>query len=209
MPVITSIKPQKYQKRLKIYLDGKYGFSIDLKNFVKLKLKIEQNLSDAEVIAITKKSDLQSIYDKILKFGSLRPHSEKEYTDWFIKHKVSKSLYEELFNRLKNLNFINDEKFATWWIEQRKEFKQKSKIALTFELKNKGVEKSTIEKVLVASGVDELTTANKLLEKKSYIWNNMGAYEARIKKSQFLARKGFKWEIIRKVVDVDQNGEND
>jgi len=40
MPVITSIKAQKNQKRVNIYLDGKFSFGLDLENFMKLQLKV-------------------------------------------------------------------------------------------------------------------------------------------------------------------------
>ena len=73
MPAITSIKPQKNGKRVNIYLDGEYGFGLDLENFVKLGLKVEQEFTDEEIEKIIKKAEFQKVYDKILRFGSLRP----------------------------------------------------------------------------------------------------------------------------------------
>src|SRR3990170_3150167 len=126
MPIITSIEPQKNNKRVNIYLDGKFGFGLDLENFVKLGLKVEQELSEKEVKEIIKQSEFQKTYDKILRFTSLRPRSEKEFRYWLKKHKVPKSIHEDLFNRLKRLDFLNDKKFAVWWVEQRLQFKFKS-----------------------------------------------------------------------------------
>jgi len=68
MPQITAIKPQKNQKRVNIYLDDKFGFGLDLENFLKLGLKVEQELSDAEVAEIIKKAEFQKTYDKVCKF---------------------------------------------------------------------------------------------------------------------------------------------
>ena len=48
MPTITSIKPQRNQKRVNIYLDGKFGFGIDLENLVTLRLRVEQELTEEE-----------------------------------------------------------------------------------------------------------------------------------------------------------------
>src|SRR3990170_1732991 len=122
MSIITSIKPQKNKKRINIYLDDKFGFGLDLENFVKLGLKVEQELSEEEIVKIVKKAEFQKVYDKILRFGSLRLRSEKEYRSWLKKHKVHKSLHEELFNRLARLDFLNDKKFASWWADQRIQF---------------------------------------------------------------------------------------
>ncbi|OGM25147.1 hypothetical protein A2962_02485 [Candidatus Woesebacteria bacterium RIFCSPLOWO2_01_FULL_39_61] len=203
MPTITSIKPQKNKKRLNIYLDDKFGFGLDLESFVKFGLKVGQGISEEEIRKIVNESEFQKNYDKILKFGSLRPRSKKEYNDWLKKHKVHESLHAKLFNRLKYLDFINDKKFALWWIEQRVAFRSKSKRVLIQELRSKGVDKDIVDDVLFESELDELKVANKLLEKKKYRWEKLGDYEARIKKSQFLARNGFDWETIKKVLKVD------
>ena len=42
MPIITAIKPQKNKKRVNIHLERKFGFGIELENFVKFGLKVEQ-----------------------------------------------------------------------------------------------------------------------------------------------------------------------
>jgi len=106
MAVITSIKPQKNKKRVSLYLDGEFGFGLDLENFVKLGLKTGMRLKDEEIREIVKKAEFQKVLDKLLKFASLRPRSEKEFNLWLKKHKVHQSLHEDLFNRLKRLELI-------------------------------------------------------------------------------------------------------
>lgn len=200
MPTITSIKPQKNGKRVNIYLDGRFGFGIDLENFVKLGLKVEQELSDSDVEKIVKKAEFQKTLDKLLKFATLRPRSEKEIKDWFKRKKVHESLYKELFNRLKKLDLVNDREFAKWWVEQRQEFKPRAKRFMIHELRMKGVKKEIIDEVLGETRIDEEKIARELLEKKSYKWRSLPETKARQKMSQYLAGKGFGWETIDKVV---------
>jgi regulatory protein len=200
MPIITQIKPQKNRKRVNIYLDDKFGFGLDLENFMKLGLKVEQELTDEKIEEIIKKAEFQKIYDKILRFGSLRPRSKREYEIWLKKHKVHESLHKELFNRLKRLDFLNDEKFAYWWVEQRKNFRPKSVRVLKFELRQKGIDRKIIEKVLSETKVDEVSIAKKLVEKKKYKWQKLDEFTARRKKSDYLLRKGFKWNVISQVI---------
>jgi regulatory protein len=205
MPTITSIKPQKNKKRVNVYLDGKFGFGLDLETFVKLRLRVEQELSDEETEKIVKKSEFQSVYDKMLRFASLRPRSEKEYNSWLRKHKVHKSLHNELFNRLKRLDFVNDKRFAAWWIEQRQQFRPKSKRILNQELRVKGINKEIIDEVLKEEEIDEISAAKRVLTKKKYMWKKYQGFEKRVKMSNFLARKGYSWDTIRKVVgEFDQ-----
>jgi len=200
MPAITSVKPQKNKKRINIYLDGKFGFGIDLETFVKYNLKEGQELSEEAVTKIVKEAEFQKIYDKILRFASLRPRSEKEFHDWLVKHKIHKSIHNDIFNRLKRLDFLNDRKFAVWWIEQRQVFRPKSSRVLRQELIQKGVKKDLIEEVLSEAKIDEVTQAKRILEKRKYFWEKFDGFTARKKMSEYLLRKGFDWDVIEKVI---------
>lgn len=199
MPTITAIKPQKNKKRVNVHLDGKFGFGIDLENFMKLGLKVEQDLTDEEIEEVVKKALFQKTYGKLVKFATLRPRSEKEINDWLRKHKVHKSLHKELFIRLKRLELIDDKKFAQWWVEQRTTFRPRGKRALFAELSQKGINRDLINEVLIEVEIDEEKMARELLEKKTYRWKGLAKREAKKKMSEFLARKGFGWEVIKKV----------
>jgi regulatory protein len=209
MSVITSIKPQKNQKRVNIYLDGKFGFGLDLENYLKLNLKVEQEFSDKEIEKIIKKAEFQKTLDKLLRFATLRPRSEKEIRDW-IYRRIGKKYSEELFNkqslrlrqRLKRLEFLDDERFAKWWVGQRMQFKFKSKRQLVSELRIKGIDRNTIEDVIAGVNIDETKIAKKLIEKKKYRWEKLDKLKAKKKMTDFLARKGFGWDVIRSAIDV-------
>ena len=203
MPTVTSIKAQRNKSRVNIYLDNKFGFGLDLDNFVKLGLKVEQELSEEEVKEIVKKSEFQKTSDKLLKFATLRPRSEKEIRDWLKRKKIHESLHKELFNRLKRLELVDDVKFAEWWIGQRNQFKPRGKRALQAELAMKGISKEIISNKLSDLKVDEVKIATELLAKKEYQWKGLPKREARQKKGAFLARKGFTWEIIEKILNKE------
>ena len=200
MPTVTSIKPQRNKRRVNIYLDNKFGFGLDLENFVKLGLKVEQELSEEKVAEIVKKGEFQKTLDKLLKFATLRPRSEKEIKDWFKRKKVHESLHKELFNRLKRLELLDDAQFALWWVGQRNQFKPRGKRALESELRMKGIKKEVIAAVLSEFKIDEVKIAKTLLAKKAYKWQHLPSRDGRQKMAQFLARKGFNWEIIEKVL---------
>jgi len=199
MPTITSIKPQKNQKRVNIYLDDKFGFGLDLENFVKLGLRAGQEISDGEIEEIIRKSEFQITLDKLLRYATLRPRSEGEFKNWLRKHKVHTTIHKRLFNRLKRLELLDDTKFAKWWVGQRLQFKFKSKKELEYELKNKGIDRYIIEDTLSEVNIDEEKFAKGLLEKRKYRWEKLPKLVAKKKMTEFLGRKGFDWEIIKKV----------
>ncbi len=200
MSRITSVKIQKNKKRVNIYLDNEFGFGIDLENFIKLGLKVDQELSEKEVTEIVKKAEFQKVLDKILRFATLRPRSKEEINSWLKRKKVHESLYEELFNRLKRLELTGDRKFAKWWIEQRMSFRPKPKGILKQELRIKGVSKEIIKEVLEETEIDEKEIARELIEKNKYKWEKLSGFERKRKMSEYLGRKGFGWEVIQRMV---------
>ena len=199
MPQITSINQQKNKNRVNVYLDDKFGFGIDLDNFVLLNLKVDQELTDKEVESIVKKAEFQKSLDKLLKFATLRPRSEKEITDYFRRKKVHESLHKDLFEKLRHFELLDDMKFAKWWVEQRQNFKPKSARILKLELTQKGIVKEIIESVLGETKIDEEKMARDLIERKAYKWKGLSPKLARQKKSQYLFGKGFGWDVIEKV----------
>src|SRR3972149_4272596 len=204
MSTITQIKPQKNNKRVNIYLDGKFGFGLDVESLMTLSLKAGTELTEDKIQEIVKKAEFQKTLDKLLKFATLRPRSEKEIRDWFRRKKVHESLTPKLFERLTRIDLVDDKKFAEWWVGQRLQFKFKSKRDLENELRMKGVNRDIVSQVIseLVSQADAVRMAKELLEKIKYRWERLPRLEAEKKMSEYLARKGFNWEIIRKLVKV-------
>lgn len=196
MPIITSIKAQKNQKRVNINLDGSFGFGLDLENFMKLQLKVNQELTQEEINEIIKKAELSKSFDKTLRFVMTRPRSMKEVNDYFRRKEIDKSLQQNIIDRLIKLELLNDKKFTKWWVEQRLEFKHKSKKDITFELRQKGIDSQTINNVLDDSEIDESKIAKEIIAKKLYKWQKFDEKTQKQKISQYLAGKGFGWDII-------------
>jgi len=199
MPIITSITQQKNKNRVNVYLDDKFGFGIDLDNFVLLHLKVNQELTQEEVEKIVKKAEYQKTLDKLYRFVMVRPRSEKEVTDYFRRKKVHSSLFDKLLSKLKSLDLLDDLKFAKWWVDQRQSFKPKPKRIIKIELTKKGIIKEIIDNVLGETEFDESKMAHDLLTRKAYKWKGLEPREAKQKKSQYLAGKGFSWDVIEKV----------
>jgi len=202
VPIITSIKSQKKKERVNVYLDDKFGFGIDLENFVILGLKVDQEVTEIEIEKIVKKAEFQKTLDKLLRFATLRPRSEGEINNYLRRKKVHESMHSQLFDRLNHLELIDDEKFAKWWVEQRQAFRPKPKRILSNELRVKGINSEIIKKVVGEEEIDEEKMAKDLIEKRAYKWKNLEGFELKQKMSQYLAQKGFTWEIVEKVVKL-------
>jgi len=207
MPKITSFKSQKNASRVNVYLDGKFSFGIDLDNFVKFGLKVGDELSYEKVNEIVKKAEFQKTLDKLLRFTSIRPRSEKEVYDYLKKKKVYETLYSDLIGKLKYFDLLDDEKFTSWWIEQRLQFKSKSKKDIIWELGKKGIKRALAEKILKGHDFDEKKSAQDLISKYSYRWEGLDKKEKFKKESQYLLRKGFGWDVVKKALLFDPEGQ--
>ena len=190
MVKITKIKSQKNKKRVSIYFDGKFAFSLDADNFLKAGLKVGQKLSAKEVKNLIFKNEFHKLLDKTLRFISFRPRSEKEIVDYLRKKKIVPKLIEEIVKKLRSLGQIDDQVFAAWWLEQRANFRPRGKMGLRMELRRKGISEEIINGVL--ENLDELPLARKAMAKKI-------KEEKRI--AAFLSRRGFSWETIKIVLD--------
>jgi regulatory protein len=196
MPIITSIKQQKNKNRVSVYLDDKFGFGIDLDNFVLLNLRVNQELTEKEIEEIVKKAEYQKDLDKTLRFAMVRPRSKKEFIDYFKRKDFDASMHHMLIEKLIHLELLDDTKFAKWWIDQRIQFKNKSKRIIQMELRQKGIGKEIIDEAFGETVIDEEKMAKELLTKKMYKWKNLEPRLAKQKMAQYLAGKGFSWDVI-------------
>ncbi|MDO8503611.1 MAG: regulatory protein RecX [bacterium] len=145
----------------------------------------------------------EKVYNKIVRFATLRPRSEHEINLWLKRKKISTTTSSRVFNRLKNLNLIDDEAFASWWVEQRLTFRPKARRALSFELRQKGISRDTIESVLKNIEIpSETALAAELVAKKLPRFKDLPPEVRKKKLVGFLVRRGFSWETIKKAVDV-------
>jgi regulatory protein len=204
MPEVTLLKPQKNGKRVNVYLDGVFGFGIDLDNLVLSHIKIGSVLTDEEVQKIVRKAEFQKTLDKLLRFATFRPRSEKEIDEYLKRKKVHESMWKDLIEKLIHFELLDDAKFAKWWVDQRLAFKKISTRVLKLELGKKGIDKNTIDDVLEETPIDEEKMARELLAKRAYKWDKLDPKIAKQKKFQYLAGKGFDWEVVKKIL-ADEN----
>jgi regulatory protein len=201
MPVITGIKAQKSKKRVNIYVDGNFSFGLDLENLLRYGLREGKVITEEQIKEIVKKAEFSKVSDKIIQYGLVRPRSEKEFRDWLKKYKVHTSIHKELFKKLKRLELLGDKSFALWWISQRVQFRPKSKIVLSLELRQKGVSKEIIDEALSEIVIDEKSVAKEILLKKKRVWENLSPDQIKKRMYAILLSKGFSMTIIKKAVE--------
>ena len=93
---VTAIKPaMRNERRVNIYIDEKYEFSLDLAQVVDYKLKVGQKLTSEKIEEYKHASEFGKLYQRTLEWILMRPRSIKETRD----HLVSRRKKRELENR--------------------------------------------------------------------------------------------------------------
>ena len=143
----------------------------------------------------------------------MRPHSEKEIHDYLRKKTLTKKLrnrktgeiYEkkgvsslsvdQTMARLKQKKYIDDERFARFWVENRNQRKGISVRKLKTELSQKGVSADIQERIFAENLRSDADEIKKIIEKKSR------KYPDEQKLISYLARQGFSFDEIKKALN--------
>ena len=198
MRTITAIKPQKKNpRRVNVYLDGEFAFG--LSKLIVAWLKVGQTLTEEKIASLQAEDEQESVYQKALHFLSYRPRSTAEVRQNLNKRNVPEALIEATLERLQRSGLVNDEAFARAWVENRNEFRPRSKSALKMELRRKGLDDEVIQSVL-AEGVDEEALALQAARKYVRRLEGLERSKFRVKLNGFLARRGFSYSTIAPAV---------
>lgn len=138
--------------RVNIYFEGKYAFSLAALLVAERHLKTGLTLS-AEEVADLLSADL---YNKglaaALQLLATRPRSKSEIQQALRKKysEITSETISRILERLSELNYLNDESFAQFWVENRSAFAPRGRNLLRQELMKKGVPRDIIDAVIQA-----------------------------------------------------------
>ena len=135
---------------------------------------------------------------------SYRWHTQKEIEEKLLDKGYSREVVEVILRELEENKYIDDQRFTENWIGARAERKLIGKIRLKQELKNKGIEEATIEKniEMFLSQEKELELALQAARKKAFQANILERHKFIRRLTSFLQRKGFDYQIIRRVIQI-------
>lgn len=138
----------------------------------------------------------------VYKYLARRIRTEHEIRVWLGRKNSSEELQDKIIKKLVEMKLLNDFEYACSFIRTRNLIKPKPKKVITLELLRKGIEKQTIHKALQEIGVDEVAAAKSLFEKNKWRWEDLEDPTKKRKAQEFLARKGFSWDVLKNVVGV-------
>jgi regulatory protein len=205
---VTAIRVQKHHpNRVNVYVDNEYSFG--LTRITAAWLQVGQQLTAGKIAKLRADDARETAYMQVLRYLDYRPRSRAEVRRNLEKHAVSPDVIEDVFKRLERSGLVNDERFARDWVENRSEFRPRSRRALAYELHQRGLAETAIKKAL--EGLNEEALAYQAALKQSRHYQGYQDRDFRNKLGSYLARRGFSYEIIKNVVARvwDENQEHD
>jgi regulatory protein len=194
---ITAIKQQKKNRqRVNIYLDGEFAFG--LARIVAAWLQVGQEISDEKIAQLQAEDSQEVAYQRALRFISYRPRSQSEVQEKLQESNVPQENIDYVLDRLAKSGILNDESFAQMWVENRSAMRPRGRRALAYELRQRGVDRKTIDQAIAA--VDEEELAYQAAQKRARKLQGQEWTSFRQKMFRFLAQRGFMYELCAQIV---------
>ncbi len=193
---ITKIEPQKRQKnRSSVYLDDSFAFGIDDFDLFKLKLSVGQDISEECLTGIRETVLVSSAKNYGMKLCAAR-----SYTKAGLKRKMTEKGFGEweielTLSFLEEYRLLDDEEYVRRFVNDAVCLKGYGKFRIQNDLREKGIPKDVMEKVLAEFDFGRLEEemilplAQKKLGDDYSIRNIM-------KTKRYLASRGFGFEAI-------------
>ncbi|PIU41765.1 MAG: hypothetical protein COS99_03720 [Candidatus Omnitrophica bacterium CG07_land_8_20_14_0_80_42_15] len=134
---------------------------------------------------------------------SYRPRSIYEIRIKLEEKGYKGELIDKVIERLKGLHYLDDKNFAKFWVEAKMKLKPVGSMILKRDLEERGIEEALIGEAIKdkETDYDEFKTAYDVAEAKLATYGKIHKLKAMKRIYDYLVRRGFKFDIIRQVLD--------
>jgi len=149
--------------------------------------------------------DFHSLLNFAYFYLKFRSRTKKEIERYLIKKAAilhtNQDVVEKVTAHLEEIGLVDDKKFVRLFIEQRKLIKPKGEYVLRGELMKLGIEKNLLDEYFSQNSLDEEGLAYKTLSTRWVRYENLDSKKRFQKASQFMLRRGFNFDTIKKTID--------
>jgi regulatory protein len=186
-------------KRVNIFLDGKFAFSLEAEVVAKEGLQVEQVLSDEQIEALAGSDHFHRCLNAATLYLSYRLRSESELRERLHRRGFDGDTLEAVITRLKEQGLVNDMAFAQFWRDDRESFSPRSRWLTRLELRRKGVANDIIDQVVEAIDDDDSAYRAALSKARSLPRSDEQSFRHRL--GEYLKRRGFSYGVINHTVE--------
>lgn len=151
--------------------------------------------------AATSSAPRGEAYDVAVRYLGPRQRSVAEIRRHLRSKRFDDAAIDQAIDKLRAQRYVDDEAFARYWVEQRDEHRSRGRRAIVSELMQKGVSREVIELVVGEREPDsEVKRAREVIRRPITRWMSMEEPERKRKIHQYLAQRGFSYDVIEEVI---------
>ncbi|MFC1987370.1 regulatory protein RecX [Chloroflexota bacterium] len=200
MSKITALHVRRgRRKRVNMFLDGKFAFSLEAEVAAKEGLQIEQVLSAKQIETLSRSDDFQRCLNAAVRYLSYRPRSESELRERLRQRGSDDDSIEAVITKLKKQGLVDDMAFAQFWKDNRESFSPRSRWLTKLELRQKGVANDIIDPVV--DTINDEDSAYRAAFSKVCNLSPSDYQGFRRRVGEYLKRRGFSYGVINQTVE--------
>jgi regulatory protein len=191
---LTAIKSQKNSGlRFSIFVDDKYSFSLSQPEILKHNIKIGMEITSSELKSLKAISGDDRLYVQTLKLVAARPKSEWEVKSYLQKKGASPALIDTILNKLRDIQLVDDFKFAEIIIRHYRLQSPASRRKILSKLRQKRVSEEAINQAMSNDDSQDIDALKDLIRIKT----KQSKYSDQQKLMAYLSRQGFNYSDIK------------
>ncbi len=199
MSKITAIRTGRRRgKRVNMFLDGQFAFSLEAEAVAKEGLQIGQELSAEQIEVLAKSDHVDRCFNAATRFLSYRPRSESELRERLHRRGFDGDTVKAVIDRLKKQGLVDDMAFAQFWKDSRESFSPRSQQLTRLELRQKGIGPNIIDQVVNSVNDDDSAYRAALAKTRRLPLSDYQSFRHRL--GEFLKRRGFGYGVINHTV---------
>jgi regulatory protein len=200
MKKVTALRAGRRQgKRVNIFLDGRFAFSLEAEVAVKHGLEMGQELSEGDIEALTGADLRHRCLNAALHYLSYRLRSEAELRQRLHRRGFDGDNVEAALAKLREQGLVDDLAFAQFWKDNREAFRPRSRWLTKLELRQKGVANDIIDQVV--ADVDEEDSAYRAAVSRARSLPRSDYQSFRRRLGEYLKRRGFSYQVITHTIE--------
>ena len=193
---ITAIEKNK-GSRYTIYIDDDYWYILDYELIVMNGLRVGLECDETFLEDLREQAERRKARERAFYLLEYRDHTRKELVDKLVKS-VSPEIAEQTADRMEELGYLDDRKYAKQYAAVLLEQKKMSKRAALYKMQQKGINRALAEEIFADMDIDPREQIRELIEQKyeRYLVDRKGLQ----KTVNALMRLGYNYYDVKDVV---------
>lgn len=187
-------------------MDGELAFVLDVSILSERRIDVGQHLSEGEAHDLVLAEEIRTATEAAVRLVAHRSRSEFELRGRLARKGYSPESVNAAIGKMREWKYVDDQEFARQWVASRESHRPRSSRLMKRELTSKGVDTDTAERIVDEAHIDDYAIALDLARRWLPRVEKQDMVTRRRRLAGYLQRRGFGWEVVRKVLDETLTG---